>query len=855
MDDLIPEDYTLIDVAYYYNWKKEAPMKFFYRIFKKNRVLLKRRKRKLETEESSATADTSGSKVSKSSPDENGKNVESVVDDKDLGQAVDNIRSCPAAVPAVSQITKATNVPAVNVKPATDPRVLTTTATNVTAVNVKPVNDPRGLTTTPPTTTTTTTTTNESRGLPQTTKTNDPRGLTTATKANESRGVTQTTTKANESRGLTKTKTNDTPRGFATVSVKTVVEAAKPVVAQSAVNNTSQPVMKSDVKKDAVSSPSLKKDNEPLKWSPYAAKVEEKAKVEPKPDPEPVKMETDEHQQDVKKPQQQQQKQVEPVREMKIISLLGPGKTAIVNGSEIVKKPETKENDAPSAAKPAQIVTNLAPTTTEQSLRETTPPSENRTATDTNKKSEVASTNDKAVNSSTTTSSTVTAVTSTLSSHMQQQHKAMARKPGSGSQILSVINNLAKKQQTLEAASGNNKEVKTPSMIHGQTTITKRVGENGAQSNGVNTSTTTGAASATTTTPNNTVSHHIPSGTTITVKQATPSSASSATTKTNSAVNSNIRPATTAGPNSLPNTYIQTPKPLHSMASTTTTQAVISKPKQVIADLRQYRKCPPSSDGASATLAATTTTTTTSNLNLSRPPIIPQLTLSGRMKTTQGAGTISHQHGSHRLPASTSAAGGIATSRPMSMSGNSIGRLPSAFPSGMSQADQQKALQMLRLPISSMVGKSTSPSLPTSSPSTTSYPPTSSHLTSSVTAAQLPSNRLQLKVQQPPITGISPFQAAFQSSLYSHLAAESMWKHPLMNQAPTFAQSSSPTSKSPTSNGKGHSNLPKTVNQGIRQIPNPSLLTNKQQAAAAEQFMMAMAAANFANNARASPNK
>jgi hypothetical protein len=173
----------------------------------------------------------------------------------------------------------------------------------------------------------------------------------------------------------------------------------------------------------------------------------------------------------------------------------------------------------------------------------------------------------------------------------------------------------------------------------------------------------------------------------------------------------------------------------------------------------------------------------------------------------------------------------------------------------MSTADQQKALQMLRLPISSMVGKSTSPSIATSSPSTTSYPPTSSHMTSSVTAAQLPSNRLQLKVQQPPTTGISPFQAAFQSSLYSHLAAESMWKHPLLSQAPTFAQSSSPTSKSPTSNGKGHSNLPKTVNQGIRQIPNASMLTNKQQAAAAEQFMMAMAAANFANNARASPNK
>ena len=44
--DIIPQDYTLIDVAYYYKWEKEAPMQFFYRIFKKNKVLLKRRKRK-----------------------------------------------------------------------------------------------------------------------------------------------------------------------------------------------------------------------------------------------------------------------------------------------------------------------------------------------------------------------------------------------------------------------------------------------------------------------------------------------------------------------------------------------------------------------------------------------------------------------------------------------------------------------------------------------------------------------------------------------------------------------------------------------------------------------------------------
>ena len=44
--DIIPQDYTLIDVAYYYKWEKDAPMQFFYRIFKHQKVLLKRRKRK-----------------------------------------------------------------------------------------------------------------------------------------------------------------------------------------------------------------------------------------------------------------------------------------------------------------------------------------------------------------------------------------------------------------------------------------------------------------------------------------------------------------------------------------------------------------------------------------------------------------------------------------------------------------------------------------------------------------------------------------------------------------------------------------------------------------------------------------
>ena len=137
----------------------------------------------------------------------------------------------------------------------------------------------------------------------------------------------------------------------------------------------------------------------------------------------------------------------------------------------------------------------------------------------------------------------------------------------------------------------------------------------------------------------------------------------------------------------------------------------------------------------------------------------------------------------------------------------------------MSAADQQKALHLL------------------STSSTGSLTTT----TASVTAAQLPSNRLQLKVQPP---SISPFQAAFQSSLYSHMAAETMWKYSLAQTT-----TASPTA---TTNGKTFAGLPKTLNQGIRQIPNPSLLAKQQ----AEQLMMAMAAANFAaSGVRTSPKQ
>eukprot|EP00090_Calanus_glacialis_P038498 TRINITY_DN6715_c0_g1_i1.p1 TRINITY_DN6715_c0_g1~~TRINITY_DN6715_c0_g1_i1.p1 ORF type:complete len:1264 (-),score=266.76 TRINITY_DN6715_c0_g1_i1:252-4043(-) len=45
-EDLLPEDHTLIDVAYSYNWRKTSPMRFYYRIYQKTKVLTRKRKKK-----------------------------------------------------------------------------------------------------------------------------------------------------------------------------------------------------------------------------------------------------------------------------------------------------------------------------------------------------------------------------------------------------------------------------------------------------------------------------------------------------------------------------------------------------------------------------------------------------------------------------------------------------------------------------------------------------------------------------------------------------------------------------------------------------------------------------------------
>lgn len=48
-EDLLPEDHTLIDVAYSYNWRKTTPMRFYYRIYQKTKVLTRKRKKRKRT--------------------------------------------------------------------------------------------------------------------------------------------------------------------------------------------------------------------------------------------------------------------------------------------------------------------------------------------------------------------------------------------------------------------------------------------------------------------------------------------------------------------------------------------------------------------------------------------------------------------------------------------------------------------------------------------------------------------------------------------------------------------------------------------------------------------------------------
>lgn len=385
------------------------------------------------------------------------------------------------------------------------------------------------------------------------------------------------------------------------------------------------------------------------------------------------------------------------------------------------------------------------------------------------------------------------------------QEKPKQNKMTSGSQILSVINNLTKKQLNLEASL--NKDAKSngsispalPSIVKKPETSASSEVTQGPKTSSSPATIPTSSSKYVPQTPATTTSHHIPSGTTITVKQIFSSSSSpSATPPTNGT-------PVVVMPNSLKSV---SPK---SLLSNVTILSPTEKSKQTLNDLRQFRKMP---------LDSTQTKTSSPSTQMSL--LNKQKSLTSSLLSNLSTHTST---GSHKLPGNISAAGGLAAMKPINLS---------RPPPSMSLSDHQKALQLLK----SSVSKN-STSFPTLSNGKSTSTLTT---TTSPQQAQLPSSRLQLKVQQAP--PLSSFQAAFQSTIYTQLAAETIWKHQQSAAAAVLH-----ANMQLASNGKAFGGLTKTPNQGIRQIPNPSLFAKQQQ-----EIMMAMAAAVINGGGDPRPN-
>ena len=211
--------------------------------------------------------------------------------------------------------------------------------------------------------------------------------------------------------------------------------------------------------------------------------------------------------------------------------------------------------------------------------------------------------------------------------------------------------------------------------------------------------------------------------------------------------------------------------------------------------------------------------TTKPSLNpSSRTPIIPSLT----SRTLQlGNKTSSPNSSPTKKSNSNSSAFSATLSKPipnkpavtnaslLAHQANQVAAM--AALSSLSYADQTKAMQWVNA--AAMMGALTNlPSLNHSQP-------------------QLPSNRLQLKVQTSSSSSTSPEhlkKGHATSATNNPLQFGNLASH-LAPYSHLIGSGSNGTSPVPTtsSNGSKLSSL-KTLNQSIRQIPNPSLLTNKQ---------------------------
>ena len=150
----------------------------------------------------------------------------------------------------------------------------------------------------------------------------------------------------------------------------------------------------------------------------------------------------------------------------------------------------------------------------------------------------------------------------------------------------------------------------------------------------------------------------------------------------------------------------------------------------------------------------------------------------------------------------------------------------------------QAAMHMLRIPMPRSTTANSNLNIIPTTPSILGTPASSNSL--SFSTAQLPSSRLQLKVRTTDnasklsstlsaaaLTGSSTLQ----SSLYTHQMAEYISRnYQSLAAAQSIAAASQAITCGSTISGgsKLSAMIPKTLNQGIRQIPNPSLLTKQQ---------------------------
>jgi len=284
------------------------------------------------------------------------------------------------------------------------------------------------------------------------------------------------------------------------------------------------------------------------------------------------------------------------------------------------------------------------------------------------------------------------------------------------------------------------------------------------------------------------------------------------------------------------------------------------KSSSIVSDLRQFRKNPLTNAGDQPIQSNNVVGNNKSSLNPSnRTPIIPSLTpgrtlqlgnsngskiktspTSGSPRSSPGSKSSqqspssnnSHNTSSRDNNSSNSSAFSATLSKPIPKpavttasllaQANTFAAMTALSTLGLSYNDPQKALQLLN----NMNNMSVLGAL--SNLNSTLSPPQQ---------PQLPSNRLKLTVTNPPSSqklagnsnSTNPMENLLPHSLASHMTAPdtSPWKNMFSSMVSSPVSSASNSLPVSTSGGQIGAKF-KTLNQSIRQIPNPSLLTNKQ---------------------------